>query len=210
MAKMTRLEALAKGRASRINKILKNIYEENKYSINSDHYVSYDQWLNAVKGNMKFNPRYKGDTLVKAARKYMHSRAFVSAEDVGIENMKSRLRDIKTGNKIKWGREKRDNATPWWTERKQLEREETLYDQVRSLIGWFNKMNFFWDDRDKTYHFTSSDNLEYAVMVVPPSPFTYELVVVNSERYHQLLRKYEEYEESKGRDWRKSGKHKYR
>lgn len=196
---MTRAEALKKGREIRTMNILKKIYQENKYDINRDHAVSFNQFVNTVKGNKDFDHRYKNLSMVAAARKYLRTRKFMSAEEIGIENMVSRLKELKTGREIKWGKPKLVGWGKQGAIYEESTREETMYDVLRQTVGYFNKMNMYWSELDKTYHIIGSDKLEYALMVIPPSPFTYEWVQVGSQRYEDLNRQYQDYLKSKGR-----------
>lgn len=206
---MTREEALKKGREIRNEKILRNLYEQNKYTLNQDRHVSYEQFLNTVKDNIKNSPRYSGLSLVQGAKKYFRTRKFMTAEEIGVENIKSRLKELKTGEKRVWGREKTYAGTPWWVKGELKTKEETMYDVMRDLIGWNKRVDMFWSDTDKSYHILGKDGQEYALMIVPPSPFTYEWVAVNSARYDFLLQQYKEYIMSKGRKWHEENYSKY-
>lgn len=206
---MTREEALKKGREARTEKILKNLYEQHKNTLNQDRSVTYNQFVNTVKDNIKNSPRYAGLSLVQGAKKYFRTRKFMSAEEIGIENIKARLKEIKTDNKRAWGKEKTPAGTPWWVKGETKTKEETMYDVLRDIVGWNKRTDMFWNESDKSYHVIGKDGQEYALMIVPPSPFTYEFVVVNSERYDFLLRQYKEYIVSKGRKWHEETYSKY-
>lgn len=173
---MTRLEALAKGRAIRETKILKKIYESNKELINRDHPVGFTTWLNRIKTNQRDNLAYKEDSLIRAAHRYMHSREYVSAETVGIENIKTALKRAKTGKKIAWGRRTK---------------EETLFDVLRQKTGYFKKTDWYWSEENKAYHVATEEG-EYAVISYG-SPVEHYLVEVNSDEYRYHLDKKQEF-----------------
>lgn len=178
---MTQKEALAKGRAIRQEKLLKALYEENKAAINKNHAVSYTAFKNRIQQLIKTNPRYEqfkeGDRLVAAGRKHLHTLEFVSRDEIGIENIKEGLKSMKTGRKIKWGREITPPGTPWWVRGAIKYKEETMFDVFRRIVGVGRKFNIYWNEESRTYRFTGKDGNEYEI-IVSTSPTRYGIQMV--------------------------------
>ena len=106
-------EIVAKARAVKQEKLLKNLYEENKFNINKKGYVGYEAWRERVVSNLKTNPKYidlkeKG-ALVSAGRKYLRTKEYIDQDRIGELYVREALKETKTGRMIKWGRKETFN-----------------------------------------------------------------------------------------------------
>ena len=169
---MTKKEIVAKARAVKQEKLLKNLYEENKFNINKKGYVGYEAWRERVVSNLKTNPKYsdlkeKG-ALVSAGRKYLRTKEYIDQDRIGELYVREALKETKTGRMIKWGRKETFNKATNRYEYEDKYREETMYDVLRQKLGYFNKavkLEMFYDETTKSYHFIGSDNLEYEIAI---------------------------------------------
>lgn len=177
--KMTKQEALKKGREIRQEKIFKKLYEENKTLINQNHPVTYEMWKARVKKAWGDNPRYSEvKSLVAAGRKMLHTTEYISKETIGIENIKEGLKKMKTGRTMAWGKPKFTGYLKGVPQYRQTTKEETMFDVFKRLTGVGRKFDIYWSEESKSYHFIGKDYLEYEIIVYS-SPIRYGIELYN-------------------------------
>lgn len=182
---MTRAEALKKGREIRQEKVFRALYEQNKHLINKNHYVSYDMFKRRVEkawalGGKESQKGYgKVKSLVAAGRKMLHTLEYIDKETISIENIKEGLKAMKTGKMIKWGKPKFTGFKEGVAQYTQKEKEETMFDVFRRIVGVGNKFDIWWDETTKTHHFMGADGLEYEI-ITKESPKKIYIQLVNA------------------------------
>ena len=168
MTKAERLKLLEKANKVRQEKLLRKLYEENKYDINLEHYVGYQAFKNQVLTNLETNPNYKDlkehYSLVSAGRKLLRTKHYMEQDRIGELYVREALKATKTGRYIKWGKKEEFIEGKGYVYTPKT-REETMYDVLRSKLGFGKKLELFYDRESKSYHFIGKGGLEYEIAI---------------------------------------------
>lgn len=170
MTKKERQELASLARKARQEKLLKKLYEENKFLINNKSYVGFDAWRNRVIKNMQDNPHYKElkekGALLSAGKRYLRTKEYIDQDRIGELYIRESLVETKTGRKIKWGTKSYvDPKTGKWVIEDRM-RDETMFDVLRPYLGYGRKavkLDLFYSEETRSYHFIGADGLEYEI-----------------------------------------------
>ena len=172
MTKKERQELIALARQARQEKLLKKLYEENKFLINNKSYVGFEEWRYRVIKNMNDNPKYKDlkekGALLSAGKRQLRTKEYIDQDRIGEMYVREALIKTKTGRKIKWGKKEVFNKNTMRYEYEDKERDETMFDVLRKYLGHGKKavkLNLFYSEETRSYHFIGADGKEYEIAI---------------------------------------------